>query len=99
MRGPVVLPAAEQDMADAALWYESRSTGLGAEFLGSVNDSLSEIQRMPESFPVVHLTARRALMRSFPCAVYFVIGAEAVHVIACMHVRREPRRWQGRANK
>ena len=34
MRGPVVLPAAEQDMADAALWYESRSTGLGAEFLG-----------------------------------------------------------------
>jgi len=74
----LVRSAAEADMADAALWYEARAVGLGAEFLRAVDVTLAEIQRMPQRFPVVHGTCRRALLRRFPYAVLFLPTAEAI---------------------
>lgn len=62
----VVLRAAEADIADAALWYEQRAPGLGAEFLRAVDVTLAEVARMPERFPVVYRESRRALLRRFP---------------------------------
>jgi len=39
---------------------------------------------------------RRAQLGRFPYLVYYVVLPEAVSVIAVMHGRREPRRWQSR---
>jgi plasmid stabilization system protein ParE len=86
-------------MAEAALWYESRSLGLGADFLRAVDVCLSEIQRSPDRFPQVYRQGRRALVRRFPYAVYFVSTATTIQVVACMHVRRDPRRWQERVGR
>ena len=93
----VVRSAAEADIAEAALWYEQRAPGLGADFLRAVDVAIAEIARMPERFPVVHSTCRRALLRRFPYGVYFVATPGRVSVVACMHARREPRRWKERA--
>jgi len=54
----VVRPAAEADIRAAALWYESRSPGLGGEFLRAIDVAFAEIERMPGRFPVVHLQCR-----------------------------------------
>jgi len=81
----VVCSAAEADIVDAALWYEARATGLGADFLRAVDVTLAEIERMPERFPVVHLHCRRALLRRFPYGVFFVPTATTISVVACMH--------------
>jgi plasmid stabilization system protein ParE len=94
----VVGTAAEADVLDAALWYEQRSPGLGREFLRAVDAALAEIAAMPERYPIVHGEARRALLRRFPYGVYFVLTPGLVSVIACMHARRDPRRWQERAD-
>lgn len=51
---------------------------------------------MPERLPLVPLEARRALLRRFPYDVYFVATPDLVSVVACMHVRRDPRRWEER---
>jgi plasmid stabilization system protein ParE len=93
----VVRSAAEADIASAALWYEQRAPGLGEEFLRSVDVALAEIARMPERFPIVHPACRRALLRRFPYGVYFVATPNLISVVACMHARRDPRRWQERA--
>ena len=95
----VVRPAAEADIVAAALWYESRATGLGADFLRAVDVALAEIQRMPERFPVVQVQCRRALLRRFPYGIYFVASAELISVVACMHARRDPRRWEERVGE
>jgi plasmid stabilization system protein ParE len=95
----LVRSAAEADIADAARWYEARAVGLGADFLRALDVTLSEIQRMPERFPVVRGTCRRALLRRFPYAVYFVPTAEVIQVIACLHASRNPQRWQQRAGE
>ena len=71
--------------------------GLPVEFLRSVDVALAEIVRMPERFPVVHLNCRRALLRRFPYGIYFVATPDLMSVVACMHARRDPRRWQERA--
>lgn len=93
----VVRPAAEADIVTAALWHESRAAGLGADFLRAVDVTLAEIERMPERFPVVHAQCRPALLRRFPYGVFFVPTGSVISVVACMHVRRDPRRWEERA--
>ena len=93
----VVREAAEADLAEAARWYEQRSPGLGSEFLRAVDVTLAEITRMPERYPLVRGRARRALLRRFPYAVYFVATPELVSVFACLHARRDPRLWRERS--
>jgi toxin ParE1/3/4 len=92
----VVREAAEADIVEAARWYERRSPGLGGEFLRAVDVTLAEIVRMPDRYPYVRGRARRALLRRFPYAVYFVATPEFVSVFACLHARRDPRHWRER---
>jgi toxin ParE1/3/4 len=91
MRELIVRSAAEDDILDAALWYEARATGLGGDFIRSVDDCLAAIARAPEQYPVVRGNARRAPARRLPYAVYFVASHQSVEVVACMHVHRDPR--------
>jgi plasmid stabilization system protein ParE len=93
----VIRGAAEEDIAEAARWYEQRSPGLGGEFLRAVDVALAEIERMPERYPVDRGNARRALLRRFPYSVFFVATPELISVIACQHARRDPRHWQERS--
>jgi len=93
----VVREAAEADIAEAARWYEQRSPGLGSEFLRAVDVTLAEVARMPERYPLVRGRARRALLRRFPYAVFFVASPDLVSVFACLHARRDPRHWRERS--
>ena len=45
---------AEQDLADAAAWYEEQRQGLGHEFLDEVLTMLSSIAETPLMHPNVH---------------------------------------------
>jgi toxin ParE1/3/4 len=87
---------AQADIADAARWYEARGKGLGAEFLRAVEACLSNIRRSPESHAHVHPRVRRALLRRFPYAVFYVLSGQHIQVIACLHVRRQPGVWKSR---
>jgi plasmid stabilization system protein ParE len=88
--------AARADLAEAFGWYEERSTGLGHDFLRSARVALAAIQRDPAQFAVAVDDIRKLRLRRFPYVVYYVILARHVSVIAVMHGRRHPRRWQSR---
>lgn len=99
----VVRPEAEADIDEAYAWYESRSAGLGDRFLDAVEETIALIGDSPQRFPEKHrdpdLAIRRALVDGFPYGVFFIWDekADATSVIACMHARRNPRRWLQRA--
>jgi toxin ParE1/3/4 len=95
----VVRSVAESDIAEAALWYEARAAGLGADFLRAVDVVLAEAARSSERFPVIHRRCRRALLRRFPYAVYFVADQSTVTIMACMHAHRDPQNWQHRISE
>jgi plasmid stabilization system protein ParE len=94
---PLILrPAAEDDVEAAYRWYEEQSPGLGAEFLRSVEAALASVERNPEAYQLVYKQARRALLRRFPYALFYVASPELIEVIGCIHTRRHPRRWRSR---
>jgi plasmid stabilization system protein ParE len=91
-----VEPEAEGELREAVDWYEARARGLGKEFLRAVRAVFALIERNPEQFPCVQGEIRRGLVRRFPYAVYYVLDTDQISVIACIHTRRHPRRWQSR---
>ncbi len=87
---------ARADLAEAFTWYEEQRPGLGSEFLAEVAVVLESIERSPAAYAVVRGETRRALVRRFPYAVFYVNDPDVVAVTAVMHGRRDPRRWQER---
>ena len=92
----IIRPEAEADLAEAFEWYETRVTGLGLEFIRTVDSLFNSIIRNPQAYPVVYKTARRALTRKFPYEVFFMVDADRVVILAVFHARRSPQRWQER---
>lgn len=95
--GFIVRPLAEADLDDAARWYEAERAGLAARFLSDVDRMFTRIAERPLQFPLVANDVRRALLHTFPYAVYFRSSNEAVVVLAVLHLRRNPKVWRGRA--
>lgn len=87
---------AETDLDTAFVWYEAQRVGLGQEFLHAVEATLDRIRHAPEQFPIIDRGVRRALVRRFPYAVFYLVTSASTDVLACVHVRRHPRRWQSR---
>lgn len=89
-------PEAEAEFLDAAAWYAARSPGLGSAFRDAVAVVLEAIEEAPQRFPVALRDIRKARVRRFPYVVYYVVLPDIIAVIAIIHGRRDPSRWQGR---
>lgn len=96
IRRILLRPEAEQELAEAVTWYEHRGRGLGAEFLRALEAAISLLQRHPEMNPIVVGAARRAVLRRFPYSLIYVVFESEILIVACIHGRRDPQRWQGR---
>lgn len=92
----IVRNAAEIDIAEAARWYELRDQGLGTEFLRCIDVCISAITRKPLQYPLVFQNIRRALLRKFPFAIFYLIDSENVIVLACLHTKRHPSVFKSR---
>jgi plasmid stabilization system protein ParE len=88
-----ILTTAETDAVDAALWYDSRSPGLGAEFLDKVNDAAQRLAQNPETYSILFANLRRAPVHRlrFYGRLYYFIHAKEVRIISIFHGRRHPR--------
>jgi len=95
---PILLPEAKADVADAYLWYEEQSMGLGMEFLRCVEAALLAIQRAPLSYPTVHESYRRSLVRRFPFAIFFEFEPDQNRcvVYSVFHCSQDPDKWRSR---
>jgi plasmid stabilization system protein ParE len=93
----IVRPLAEADLEDAARWYEDERSGLVDRFLSDVNQTFARIRERPLQFPIVGGDVHRALLHTFPYAVYFRPSEESVTVLAVLHLRRNPKVWRRRA--
>lgn len=90
-------PEAEADLADSYRFYQDCRDGLGTDFLLCVEECLQRIQRHSAQFPRVYHHVQRALMHRFPYAVFFVVMAQGIVVLAVMHASRHPGGWQSRS--
>ena len=92
----IIAPEAEEDVADAYAWYESRRPGLGEEFLSCVDACIEAICHMPRIHAVVHENYRRGLVRRFPYAVFYEHAGSTVTIYCVFHTSRDPDKWRQR---
>lgn len=94
----ILLPEAKEDVADAYLWYEEQSPGLGREFPRCVEVALIAIQRSPDIYPAIHGSYRRSLVRRFPFAIFFefVPDQNRCVIYSVFHCSQDPDKWRSR---
>ena len=83
--------AAELDIAEAQVWYETQQTGLGADFRSEVSRVIDRLAATPLIYQVVHRDARRAIVHRFPYLIWYRVTADTVIVLACTYAGRDPK--------
>ena len=87
---------AQAEVQESCAWYNEQSPGLGDRFLSALDLTFAAISRNPQMFQLVHEGTRRALVRSFPYGVFFVVKERYIRIIAVVHLRRHPDTWKRR---
>ena len=92
----IIRPRAEDDLEEAALWYDKKQLGLGNQFLACVRDTVKKLEQSPDLGHVVHPRMRRASVRRFPYGVFYQVAGNQIIVVGVFHARRSSRRWKAR---
>lgn len=87
---------AEEELHDAAEYYEHVSPRLGAAFLEEVERAIRQVLEFPESTQEVGAGVRRKLIRRFPYSLLYSIREHDLRILAVMNQRRRPFYWRGR---
>ena len=87
---------ARLDLREAYAWYEGMQNGVGRRFVAHLAETLQSISARSNSFPVVHKSARRAIVRRFPYGVFFRDLKTHLEIFAIVDLRRHPREWRRR---
>ena len=93
MKPVVFLSEAEEEMAEAARYYEQRRAGLGELFLLRIKAAAGEVAERPMACPAVRGQIRRKLVRQFPYALLFREDEGEIVILAVAHGRRRPGYW------
>ncbi len=88
---------AEQEMLDAAAYYELQVPGLGQDFLAKIASAVADIAESPERWPIVRLHVRRRLVHRFPYGLLYRVAPQEVVVLAVAHLHRHASYWVRRS--
>lgn len=71
MKNITFLPLAEQEMNEAAIFYEAHSRRLGRTFLSAIKKETDDITHKPKAYPVQRNGIRRKLVSRFPYGILY----------------------------
>ena len=74
-------PEAEEEMNEAARFYERRKKGLGFEFLNEVERTIASILAHPRSGPAISASIRRRIVHLFPFGVLYAIHTDKIVIL------------------
>mgnify|MGYP000586728150 CR=1 FL=1 len=89
-------PAAEDELNQAADYYEDQQTGLGLEFVEEVYLTIQRIVEFPQAWTSLSKKSRRCMTNRFPYQVIYSIREESILILAIGHLHRKPGYWQER---
>ena len=89
---------AEEEMTEAALFYEAASRQLGSDFLYDVQRAVDRVREFPHAGEAIASGLRRTLLQRFPFTLIYAIEEDVIVVIAVAHHGRRPGYWQSRVN-
>jgi plasmid stabilization system protein ParE len=99
MIGYRFLTPAEEEMIEAALYYEAASTGLGTNFLDDVQRVVDNLRQYPEAGAAIADQLRRMLLHRFPFGIIYAVVNNELVIVAVAHHGRRPGYWQSRVDR
>ena len=84
-------------MTEAAVFYESRSDGLGNDFL-DVQQAVDRLSDYPNSGEPIDSGLKRTLLHRFPFSLIYVVEQTGIVIVAVAHYGRAPGYWRSRVN-
>ncbi|MDX6611160.1 MAG: hypothetical protein QOD75_346 [Blastocatellia bacterium] len=87
---------AEQELNNAAAFYDSRQHGLGPLFIRQVQEAILLINANPESAQIVKGNARSKPLRRFPHNIIYFVTPNTIRILAIANQRRGPFYWDSR---
>ena len=91
------LSPAEEELAEAATYYQSLSPRLGVTFVEEIGATVDRILLHPTAWTRVSEHHRRCLTRRFPFGLIYTVGDDEIVVVSVMNLRRKPSSWKDRA--
>jgi toxin ParE1/3/4 len=90
---------AEDELADAASWYEVRQSGLGIALLDLIDKAIETIKSgVSPTSPVPGVKsvkgARRILLRRFPYSIVLYERKDEIVIVGFAHNSRRPGYWR-----
>jgi plasmid stabilization system protein ParE len=93
-------PEVEDDVAEAAAWYEAREPGLGSDFVREVFEVWNRLARDPRTGAKggTRNVVRWLYPQRFPYKVIYRIdeSSMSVLVVTVLHAARHDRKWRRR---
>ena len=96
MIGYRFLSLAEEEMSEAAVFYEAASAGFGDKFLADVQHTVDRLRSHPEFGVDIAAGLRRALLHRFPFSLIYSVEADEILIVSVAHHRRRPGYWRSR---
>ena len=90
------LAEAEEELSEAALWYESKQPGLGVRFRDEIAHIVSRIAEDPTLWREREGGYRRVNCPVFPYFVAYIIRNRRIIIAAVGHGHRKPGYWKSR---
>ena len=90
------LTEAEEELTDAALWYESKQPGLGVRFRDEIAHVVSRIAEDPTLWREREGGYRRVNCPVFPYFVAYIIRNQRIIIAAVGHGHRKAGYWKSR---
>ena len=99
MRSYRYLAPAAEELTKASQFYESKSAGLGTDFLDAVQQAVDVLRQQPLIGQEVGAGLRKALTHTFPFTLIYSPEEKEILIVAVAHQRRKPGYWRGRIGR
>jgi len=92
----IILPLAQQDIKEAAYWYNQRKKGLGKRFTQQIRQKINFLKTAPYVTAVRYDDVRTAIPDVFPYMIHYTIdkSAKLIIITAVLHTSRNPDLWE-----
>ncbi len=83
------LPRGDNDIEQAAVWYEKKQTGLGSEFMDAVGHAIRLLEQDADRRPFYYKKFRRIILRRFPYKIFYRLREDEVIIYRVLHAKQE----------
>jgi plasmid stabilization system protein ParE len=90
------LSIAEEELSDAAAYYDQQEPGLGQAFANAVQAVTSRLQQEPDRWPFFENPIRSCRVWPFPYRLLYRDLPDRIQIVAVFHLSRRPGSWKAR---